>query len=437
MINDAPSLLILSGVQGYSRRYRTFHLYEQARLAGLECELSHITDPDIRKKVEQSSVVILHRALFDSQVAWIEKVIHGKGGLFILDLDDLIFDPEVQNYIYSPDFADPIRLSLYKDDIRRYRRTLDLCDAAITSCDYLANSIRRLGKTAFVHRIAFSLEMQALAERAYHSRIFDASRIVIGYASGTPTHERDFNQVAPALQLCLSRHPNVELWLVGRLDPGGDWGHLENQIKRYSFVSWRILPQLQVRFDINLAPLDIHNPFGQSKSENKYVEASLLRVPTIASPSESFLSAIRQGENGYLANDALDWEQYLEALVETMENRINLGEKAYQDVIKRYHPKVRAQQLVDTLNLISGQKFQFHSKLKKTKSSAQKPPTSFWSSAGYEHYPTLFQRGIYTLRFRSLGTLLKQIWIFFRRSVSPIFPFPDPLERMEDDALSR
>ena len=68
-------------------------------------------------------------------------------------------------------------------------------------------------------------------------------------------------------------------------------------------MPWRNLPSIQVRFDINLAPLEINNPFGQSKSEIKYVEAALLRVPTIASPSDSYSAAIRHAENGYLANN--------------------------------------------------------------------------------------------------------------------------------------
>jgi hypothetical protein len=54
MAHEPPPLLIVSGIQGDPRRYRAFHLYEQARLAGLKCELSYMADPDLKKKVEQS-----------------------------------------------------------------------------------------------------------------------------------------------------------------------------------------------------------------------------------------------------------------------------------------------------------------------------------------------------------------------------------------------
>ena len=424
MTNDAPSLLILSGVQGDPRRYRTFHLYEQALLAGLNCELSHVTDPGLRKMVKRASVVILHRAPYDSQIAWIEKVTHQKGGILIHDLDDLVFDPGAVKYIHTPDFADPVRRSLYLEDVYRYRKTLDVCDAAITSNKFLANAVRQIGKPAYVHRNAFSLEMLALAERAYHSRIFDSSRIVIGYASGTPTHDLDFAMVAQALQLCLTRHPTVELWLLGRLNPGDNWGDLSSQIKKFDFVPWRKLPEMQVMFDINLAPLEFNNPFGQSKSENKYVEAALLRIPTIASPNDSFSTAIQQAKNGYLVNDEMDWYQCLEALVESPENRAIVGGNAYQEILQRYHPRVCSAQLVETLNLITAKKFIFQHNNQNLSISLERPSQTYWSSAKHERYPTLFQRGVYTLRYRSVFTLVKQIWIFIRRLVSPIFPYP-------------
>jgi hypothetical protein len=49
--------------------------------------------------------------------------------------------------------------------------------------------------------------------------------------------------------------------------------------------------------DINLAPLVMDNPFAQSKSEIKYMEAALVRAPTIASPTDAYRFAIRPGEN--------------------------------------------------------------------------------------------------------------------------------------------
>ncbi len=427
MTGEKPSLLILSGAQADSRRYRTFHLYEQACLAGLKCELSHVTDPQLRTKVKAASVVIIHRTAYDSQIAWLEKDVHQRGGILILDLDDLVFDPDAIQYIHSPDFADPIRRSLYQEDVINHRKTLDVCDYVITSTDYLADRIRQLGKPVVVHRNAFSLEMLAISNKAYLARTINPNKFVIGYASGTPTHDLDFAMIKPALQSIITRFSNVELWLVGPLDAGEDWGRQAGRITKLNRLPWRKLPEIQAQFDINLAPLQIDNPFAQSKSEIKYVEAALLRVPTIASPSDSYSYAMRDGKNGNLVHETHDWEHCLDDLIRHSEGRTERGGNAYQDVLQRYHPLVRARQFLDTLNLITGFTDERHYKILDSKLSDIKNTDTYWSSAEQEHHPTLFQRGIYTLRHRNLRTLLMQIWIFIRRLVSPIFPFRNPL----------
>lgn len=424
MSNFEPSLLILSGVQGDPRRYRTFHLYEQARLAGLSCRLSHLTDSALRQKVAGASAVILHRAAYDSQVDWIEKDLHARGGSFLIDLDDLVFDPDAVQYIHSPDFGDPIRRSLYVEDINRIRKTLEISDHVITSSDYLAGRVRQLGKPASVHRNAFSLEMLSHAEEVYRNQKRDAARFVIGYASGSPTHDQDFALVKPALKSILSRHFNAELWLVGRLDPGGDWGEVGDRVKKLALVPWRQLPGILVQFDVNLAPLQIDNPFGQSKSEIKFTEAALVRVPTIASPSDAYSYAIRDTLNGFLAKDTQQWEQRLDELISSPNLRTRIGSSAYQDVLQHYHPSRRAAQLVDMLNTILGNKFELYLGEQDANARGENNDQSFWSCASIENNPTLIQRGLYSLKYRGLVTLLQQVWISIRRLVSPIFPYP-------------
>jgi glycosyltransferase involved in cell wall biosynthesis len=427
MTDIDPSILILSGAQGDTRRYRTFHLYEQTRLLGLDSQLSHVTDRKLREKVESSGIVIIHRAPFNGQIAWLESEIHRKSGSLIQDLDDLLFDPSAFKFINSVDFADPIRTSLFQEEMRLNRKTLEACDFVLTSSEYLAEYVRQLGKPVRVHRNAFSIELLERSESAYTSRKLNPDKIVIGYASGTATHNEDFAQIKPVLQAILSHHPAVELWIIGPLDPGNDWGSLNNQLRRLKLVPWRKLPEIQAQFDINLAPLRINNPFGQSKSEIKYVEAALLRVPTIASPSDAFKYAISHADNGFLAGETHEWEQVLESLIEQPGLRTRVGERAYQDAKLHYHPLVRAHELVDTLKSMLGEKFDLPQDDLSTNQSQNKLLQSFWSSAELERSPTLIQRGLYTLRYRNLRTLLQQIWIYIRRMVSPLFPYRNPL----------
>jgi glycosyltransferase involved in cell wall biosynthesis len=423
MIDIDQSILILSGARGDTRRYRAFNLYEQTRLLGLNSQLSLVTDSKLAEKVEISGIVIIHRASFNDQIAWLESEIHRKDGRLIQDLDDLIFDPSAFQYINSVDFADPLRASLYQEEMLLNRKTLDVCDFVVTSTEYLAECVRQLGKPVWVHRNAFSYEMLARSENAYASRKLKPDKIAIGYASGTPTHNQDFALIKPVLHTILGRHPNVELWIVGSLDPGNDWSNQDNQIRKFKLVPWRKLPEIQVQFDINLAPLRIDNPFGQSKSEIKYMESALLRIPTVASPSDAFKYAIKNGNNGFLAGDLQEWEHILEELIEQPSLRASIGERAYQDVMLRYHPLVRAGEFVGKLNLMVGERYKLPNTNLGTNLSKKNMLQSFWSSAELERSPNLFQRGLYTLRYRSLRTLLQQIWIYIRRMVAPLFPY--------------
>ena len=432
-IKKQPSVLVLSGVRGDTRRYRSIHPYEQLILSGVDCQLSHITDPKLPQKIGRSSVVIFHRTSFNPYVQHLFKALQERDGLIISDVDDLVFDPTAFRWIDSPDFQDPVRAELYQEDMRRNRATLEASQAVTVSTQYLAEQIRSMGKPSWVHRNAFSLEMLAYSEEAFQHKQSDAKKVVIGYASGTPTHDRDFEVAKPALQSTLRKFPDTELWIIGQLNPGNDWGSLNDRIKRYNMVPWRDLPKMLAKFDINIAPLVMNNPFGKSKSEIKYVEAGLVRVPTIASPTEAFKFAIQSGVNGILAADEEEWSDALAMLVEQAEARYAMGERAYADVLKRYHPMRRAADLINTLDQIHEQVYAEHLWIAVKPGSAEAHlPTDghsmkpAWDSTAVERTPTLAQIALYTLRHRGLRTMLMQVWVYFRRLVAPIVPYKNP-----------
>ena len=76
------------------------------------------------------------------------------------------------------------------------------------------------------------------------------------------------------------------------------------------------LPRELARFNINLAPVEISNPFCEAKSELKYFEAALVDVPTVASPTGPMRNTIRDRETGMLANTAQEWYVAIRSLVE-------------------------------------------------------------------------------------------------------------------------
>jgi len=426
-MNPSPKVLIISGVQGDTRRYRTFHLFQQLRLAGISVRLAHITETHLEQTTDAIDILILHRVMWDRFVERIIRRVKARGALLLLDVDDLVFQPDAFQWIDSPDFQDPIRRTLYREHMRRNRMTLDHCDAVLSSTTFLAERVEALGKPVWIHKNGFSLEMYTQAQDALRQLPDKKSdRVVIGYASGTPTHDKDFALIRPVLQRLLVEFPQVELWLMGPLDPGPGWDRLAGHLRRLAFVPWRRLPELLVGLDINLAPLRVDNPFSQSKSEIKYMEAALVGVPTLASSTTAFREAIQEGQNGCLAESPEGWESGLRRLIFDPSFRCAVGSAAREDALRNYAPWVRAGQIVSTLNQIGSQSRQKQSLIQPSNPAPIQDPerhTELWISDSVEQNPTLLARGIYSIRARGLWTLIQEIWIYLRRLVSPVFPF--------------
>lgn len=423
--------LLLSEVRGDTRRYRSLHLVEQFFALGLNCEFVHMADRALFEKVIHDwDIVIFHRVAFGDHVKRLLDYFKSRNSLILFDFDDLIFDVEAFQFINSPDFVDPIRSEMYIQNMRNIRAMLEHSEGVLASTNFLSDRIASLGKPVWVHRNAFSLEMLACSEVARVKKPDNAGKVVIGYASGTPTHNRDFELVKPALQSIMRRDPRVVLRLVGPLDPGAGWEGLESRIERQKLVPWRKLPQVLAGFDINLAPLVMDNPFAQSKSEIKYMEAAMVETPTIASATDAFRYAIRDGETGLLVDAPEGWGSAIERLARDVDLRTRLGQNAYQAVMKEYHPVTRAGQLAQTLGEVSeqlrGQPFWQGSRPDSIAISERARLMSQgkrWLPKRYEKDPSNFELGLYSLRHRGWKMLLRQIWIYIRRLVAPIFPF--------------
>lgn len=419
-----PAILILSGALGDTRRYRTFHLYEQMRLAGVDCVLSHLTDTRLPRLARGARVMILHRVPLDGFVERLIGDLHRRGGALLVDCDDLIFDPQAFRWIDSPDFADAVRAALYRETMLRHRRTLELSDGVLASTGYLAERVRALGKPCVVHRNAFSLEMGDLAQAAYRQRRLSGERVVIGYASGTPTHQRDFALVRPALREILQHNPQAELWLAGALAGDAEWGAAAARVRHTPLVPWRELPAVLAQFDINLAPLQTDNPFSQSKSAIKYMEAALVGVATIASPTDAFHSAIRHGQNGLLAADGDQWLTHLQSLVVDAARRQELGEAARREVLTEDSAPRRAAQLAEEWRQLAQAMGRPElERLWPTAPVATPVPGESYLARRFEQHPTLPEMGLYLLKRGEIRRLAGMMWVQLRRLLAPVFPF--------------
>jgi glycosyltransferase involved in cell wall biosynthesis len=162
-------------------------------------------------------------------------------------------------------------------------------------------------------------------------------KLHIGYFSGTPSHNRDFEVAVSALKAILDKHPQVCVRTVGFLNPKDFLPGHRDRLEIYPLQDFLNLQALIGEVEINIAPLQA-NIFTNCKSELKYFESAIVGTLTVSSSTYTLRRAIRDGENGFIAN-AHEWDLKLQEAIQTVMDRaryMEIVEKAFYDARQRY-----------------------------------------------------------------------------------------------------
>ncbi|MGA8610876.1 MAG: hypothetical protein WB760_04020 [Xanthobacteraceae bacterium] len=268
------------------------------------------------------------------------------GRTVIFDVDDLVVDTRYAHLLMDTldqDTGSEAHLDYWFGYIGRLNAVLQLCDRVITTNEYLASHIRAsAGKDVrivpnFINReqLEYSLQIHA-AKRA--SRFFGDGHIHLGYFSGSPSHDNDFELISDTLARLLDNDPRLHIRLVGYLNVKGPVVRHNGRIERVGMHDFLNLQRLVGSTEINLAPLQ-DNVFTNCKSELKFFEAGVVGTITVASPVFAYRQAVTEGVNGFLAGPC-EWEAKLLTAVDTLSgNRrayAEMAERAFEVSLSRY-----------------------------------------------------------------------------------------------------
>jgi glycosyltransferase involved in cell wall biosynthesis len=338
----------ISGWPGDTFRYRCEHQAEVLQHAGLRAEVYQPGRIPYQDLLSRHRIVVVHRLPCNDDFEAFVSVARRAGLTLVFDTDDLVFDAARLHQMHAFHDMD----AATKDDLRQKvhgcKRSIELCDGVTVSTDKLRIEIEAMFPTkpvaALRNRVSSAMEegAQAAAERPEAGDGF----VRLAYFSGTNTHEKDFAECVPALSGILREFPALKVMIVGYLSVPDELQEFSSRIEQYPFVPWRDLPALYRRVDVNLAPLEQANDFTESKSELKYLEAALFRIPTIASNTNAFRVAITDGDNGRLCTTTQQWSAALRELVVNVERRKQMGSRAFDDVRSRYTTHAAARETV-------------------------------------------------------------------------------------------
>jgi glycosyltransferase involved in cell wall biosynthesis len=348
-----PKIVYISGEpNARGNIYRVIRYAQAAKKAGFPVEIIHLNDiAENFDIIRDANIVIIFRAIWTEDISTLFKITHRSGARVVFDIDDLVFKPEFARV----DLIDAIRsrnlcLNALTDHFTVFNLTYSAAQFYSAPTEFLCKQMTQHNKPSIHLPNGFDEQTLECSRQAVKLRknIPDNGLIRIGYASGTPTHQKDFSQIAPVIARVLSENQHCRLVLFY----SDDWKCLdESEFPELesvrSQIEWRKrvplldLPKELARFDINVAPLVVDNIFCNAKSELKYFEAALVGVPTIASPTEPFRQAVTHGHTGFLADTSQEWYDHLTALVNHSTLRQKIGRAAYKDVLWKYGPKRR------------------------------------------------------------------------------------------------
>ena len=338
-------------------RYRVAHQQEQLFANGVISEEVFYTKLTL-EYVKRYRVFIFYRCPYTEMVGkFIEKA-KSFHKVVLFDVDDLVIDTRYTDSIPYLSKLSKEEKKDYDNGVRRMQKTLRLCDAAITTTEGMAKELRNYVSEVFINRNTASDEMCFYSKRAVFYRdelpfltedqlgdretrerkeaVLKRQKIAskyikIGYFSGSITHNDDIQMLLPVLVSVMRKYKKVHLYFVGELDLPTLLKPYQNRIHCMPVVDWKRLPEWIARVDINLVPLR-DTVFNEAKSENKWVEAALVKVPTIASRVGAFEKMIVDGKTGILCSNEDEWKAALEQLIEHPEIRTQLACNAWEFV---------------------------------------------------------------------------------------------------------
>jgi glycosyltransferase involved in cell wall biosynthesis len=312
-------VVFVCGISGAPLRYRAHLPLEALALQGVTGEVLHYRDRALLGACGPADVVVFYRVPATHQVLDVISTLRAAGTPVVFDVDDLIFDPEIRDEIPALRLLPDDEARLWLEGVRRYRTTLEACDAFIGSTAMLVEQATRvtgLPAYRFDNGVGFLLARRS-DEALRRQRAPGPPRI--GYLSGTNTHDDDWRFVEGAVAEVLERRPEVELWLGGHLPDTPVLERLAGRIRRLPFVPWLALPAVLRDLDVNLAPLEPGSRFNEAKSAIKWLEAALCATPTVASLTGPFGESIVHFETGVLAETPTDFVQGINALLDPIE----------------------------------------------------------------------------------------------------------------------
>jgi glycosyltransferase involved in cell wall biosynthesis len=217
-------------------------------------------------------------------------------------------------------------------------------NGVIVSTDYLKKTFTPKNSKVFVVPNSLDFEIWDNLKQKKKKK-----SLKIGW-SGGGGHQINLRLIKNVVPVILDKYPNV----VFHFNYGGyEIPYLKHKRVIFDdYHTWTNINKYPQRLkdmnaDISIAPLrDLE--FNRSKSNLRWLEASALKIPTIASNVEPY-RCIEHGITGFLVKEEDEWVECLSRLIEDRELRKQMGYMSYEKIKQDFNVETNAKLYLDVL----------------------------------------------------------------------------------------
>lgn len=280
---------------------------------------------------------ILVQRLHDWESYYMLKRLKDAGKRIIYDIDDDLFDIPDDN---------PVSKIIGRDEMVAAVACMKLADEVTTTTDVLQQRLMGLidGRTPIVIPNALDpydnwTPTPVTGSPDEWKRIF---------WQGGATHAEDWMECAEAVDMVMQEKKDVRLVIMGFLPP------IVSQYLKKPYWKGRVEylgfndPETyfeivhHIRADVGIAPLRSVN-FNFGKSPIKFLEYSVIGMPTVASGIPPYAPVIEDDEDGFLAYDKEVWFNSIMTCLSDNKKRLDVVEKARKKIRDDFDVKKTAE----------------------------------------------------------------------------------------------
>ncbi len=176
----------------------------------------------------------------------------------------------------------------------------------------------------------------------FSPKLYAEDPITIGFA-GSGSHQADWKMIEPVIERLKTRH-DIKVKMLGPLNAPS----VDEQVRWVDMLKY---PEELGRmgFSIGVAPLK-DSLMNRAKSNLRWLEYSSFGIPTVASDVVPF----RGIENALLVTEPEEWEEALEHLITSPDDRTRLGQAAYNEIQEHYDPSHWSRELYSHIERLFG-----------------------------------------------------------------------------------